>query len=141
MTVEGLGVPTRRIPRSSIEQIIELRLRELFEVIRRDLEKQRALERVGGGVKLCGGGALIPGIDRLAYEVFRLPSSVAKPPLLSGKEEILNAPGYLTPIGLIRWGRLMLEIQEERVHDDSIGRSLMRDVRSVFDMIGGALKW
>ena len=141
MTVEGISKKPRQIPRSSIEHIVELRLRELFEVIRADLTKHHALERVGGLVKLCGGGALIPDLDRLANDVFRRPAVVARPLLLSGKEDILNSPLYFTPVGLIRWGKLILEIEEEGDVDDSLGRSLLRDARSMVRLVRDALRW
>jgi cell division protein FtsA len=141
MAVEGVSTKPRQIPRSSIEQIVELRLRELFEVIRNALQKQQALDRVGGVVKLCGGGALIPDVERLANEVFRLPVTIAKPLLLSGKEDILNSPMYLTPVGLIRWGKLMIDIEEEGDADESLGRVLLSDARSMFRLVRDALRW
>ncbi len=103
----------RRVPCASVERIVELRLGELFQMIREQLERHHALDRIGGGVRLCGGGAMIPGVDILARNTLGMPAEVARPRLLSGQEEILNAPNYMTPVGLIRWGRLMLEIDGE----------------------------
>jgi cell division protein FtsA len=103
----------RRVSCASIEKIMALRLGELFHVIRDQLDRHHALDRIGGGVRLCGGGALIPGVTTLARGIFGMPTEVARPRLLSGSPDILDAPHYMTPVGLIRWGRLMLEIDGE----------------------------
>lgn len=103
----------RRVPSASIEKIMALRLGELFQMIRDQLDRHHALDRIGGGVRLCGGGALIPGVETLARNVFGMPTEIARPRQLCGSPDILNAPHYMTPVGLIRWGRLMLEIDGE----------------------------
>lgn len=110
MAVETLPQVTRHIPVSTIEQVIELRVQELMDVILADLRTHDALARIGRGAFLCGGGARVPGIDRLARHVLQMPVSIAKPRLFSGEQDLLDSPEYVAPVGLLRWGKLMLEI-------------------------------
>ncbi|MBN2451131.1 MAG: cell division protein FtsA [Lentisphaeria bacterium] len=118
----------REVPCVSLEEIAQLRLGELFQAIREDLLRNHALGCVGGRVKLCGGGALIPGITQLAHKILGLPADVIKPRLLSGQEDILNAPHYMTPVGLIRWGRFVQDI-EGSGHAASLGGQLWQEFR------------
>jgi cell division protein FtsA len=141
MTLEDIGRKKRHIPRSSIERIVELRLRELFEVIRDTLAGEGVLERLTG-IRLCGGGALIPGVTELAGDVFRPPVSPATPRLLSGKEDILKSPRYITPVGLVRWGKFVLETEKEK-GEKEVGPvvRLGRLLRTTLDQVRDALHW
>jgi cell division protein FtsA len=129
----------RRVSCASIEKILELRLGELFQVIRDQLERHHALERVGGGVRLCGGGALIPGVATLARTVFGMPTDIARPRLLSGPQDIVNAPHYMTPVGLIRWGRLMLEIDGEE-HAPTLRQQFLLEARRFAGIVKDSFK-
>jgi len=128
------------VPCASIETILQLRLSELFEVIREHLERHQALDRIGGGVCLCGGGAMIPGIAELARSVLGMPAKVVRPRLLSGQQEILNAPNYMTPVGLIRWGRLMLEIDGE-AEAPTLRRQFVAEARRFAGMVRESFKF
>ncbi|OGV71813.1 MAG: cell division protein FtsA [Lentisphaerae bacterium RIFOXYB12_FULL_65_16] len=141
MAVESLGQPTRHIPMSTIEQVIEMRLQELMEAIRTDLEANRALDRVASGIRLCGGGARIAGIDRLVEHVFRMPVTIARPRLASGKPEILEDPRFLVPIGLLRWGRLSLNIGTETQPPLWHWHQLRQDARKAWKAVTEAVKW
>ncbi len=129
----------RRVPCASIETILRLRLSELFEVIREHLERHEALDRISD-VCLCGGGAMIPGIADLAYSVLDRPAKVVRPRLLSGQQEILNAPNYMTPVGLIRWGRLMLEIDGE-AEAPTLRRQFLAEARRFAGMVRESFKF
>ncbi len=124
----------RRVPRSSIDKVVELRLAELFEIIRDQLERRHALDRVGGGVRLCGGGALIPGVETVAQNTFGMPASRARARLVNGQESLLAAPQYLTPIGLLRWGRMVLEIENEAA-PASVRQQLLREMRRLTGIV------
>ena len=138
MEVEVVGRPPRRVPISTVEQVIELRLRELFEIIAADLRSNDVLSRIGSGLTLCGGGALIPGIDGLARQVFDMPVRIGRPQLLSGKQDILSAPSFMTPVGLIRWGKAALD---EGRQDPGFWDQVRGDARRVWRLTAGAFRW
>jgi cell division protein FtsA len=130
----------RNIPFSSIEQIVELRLRELFEVIRERVGKEEGLVRIGEpGIVLTGGGACIPGVDKLAYQVFGMPVSIGRPRLAVISDEILNSPRFATPVGLLRLGRLSLEIG--RHGQASLLEDLKSDLSKVWSFIRRAINF
>jgi len=139
MSAGPLGQPPRRIPISTIEQIVELRLQELFETILADLRASRALERVSSGVRLSGGGAHIAGVDRLAQNVLRMPATMAKPRLLSGEHDTVNDPRFVTPVGLIRWGKLALEIGERS--PAPVWEQIRGDAKNVLHLLRRSIRW
>ena len=47
----------RRIPVGSFEKIIELRLREIFSIIREQIDSKGLTSKIETGVVFCGGGA------------------------------------------------------------------------------------
>ncbi|MFW6414265.1 MAG: cell division protein FtsA [Verrucomicrobiota bacterium] len=124
--VEALGRETRRVPLASVEQIIELRLKELLEVIKKKVNSEAALTRVNEGIFLTGGGAMIPGINALAQRVFEVPVETGRPRLLSGQPDILTSPRYATVAGVLRWGQMSLQIADsgpllrEQLKDDFV---------------------
>jgi cell division protein FtsA len=55
-------------------------------------------------VVLTGGGALLPGIDVLAEQVFGMPVRIGRPDRLAGPDEVTRDPSYATAVGLVRCG-------------------------------------
>ncbi|WP_192873330.1 cell division FtsA domain-containing protein, partial [Streptococcus suis] len=52
-----------------LSEVIAARLRQIFDRVKQDLERTRALD-LPGGIVIVGGGAILPGITELAQEVF-----------------------------------------------------------------------
>ncbi|HFI0578899.1 TPA: cell division protein FtsA [Streptococcus suis] len=69
-TVEVIGenAPVE-VTERYLSEVIAARLRQIFERVKQDLERTRALD-LPGGIVLVGGGAILPGITELAQEVF-----------------------------------------------------------------------
>ena len=138
LAVDAVGRAPRNIPLSAAEQIIELRVSELFQIILEDVRHNKALSRIAVGVVLCGGGAQVHGVERLARRVFDMNVTVGSPYLLSGRQELANSPRYATPIGLIRWGRLSMAIADS---EPSVAEQTWREFRRGLGSVGRAFKW
>ncbi|MGQ7343352.1 cell division protein FtsA [Streptococcus suis] len=68
-TVEVIGENTPvEVTERYLSEVVSARLRQIFDRVRQDLERTRALD-LPGGVVLVGGGAILPGIAELAQEV------------------------------------------------------------------------
>ncbi len=78
------GFAGREIERETLNSIIHFRLREAFELLKRQLETEPYLRYLGAGVVLTGGCSLIHGINHLAEEILGLPVQPAQPPPLQG---------------------------------------------------------
>ncbi len=93
----------RKIPVASFETIIDLRLREIFEIIRDSLAAKGALNNLDSGGVLTGGGALFERTPAIFREVFELGCRVGQP---------LEAGGAVTGVEDPRfsmiWGALKI---------------------------------
>ncbi len=105
---------------------------EVLDLIRQDIEqKMGALELLAGNVVITGGASLMPGLDRVAAERFRLPVRIGKPVNVSGLVDVVASPAHATAVGLVRYGmsqgeRAVTPMQRE----DGIGNVLAK-IRNV----------
>jgi cell division protein FtsA len=73
-------------------------------LIGQDLEQAGLLDYLRSGVFICGGGARIPEIARLAEQVLQMPVSIGKTNSISGLKSALDQPEFATAIGLVKFG-------------------------------------
>ena len=99
-----LGLPMKVISIENLRRIMSLRLEEIFQLIAQDLDQADALDCLRGSVFLCGGGARIAQIAKLAEQTFPLPVSLGKTNSISGLKSALDQPEFATPIGLVKFG-------------------------------------
>lgn len=99
----GRGKP-RPVPKRALAEIIEPRMRELFELAAERLARNGWLPLLAGGVVLTGGGALLDSVAELAQSVFGLPTRIGEPSLPPGAPQDLKSPIYATVVGLVLHG-------------------------------------
>jgi cell division protein FtsA len=99
-----LGLPTKTISLENLRRIMVLRLEEIFQLIANDLEQAGLLDYLRAGVFLCGGGARIPQISKLAEMVLQMPVTLGKANSISGLKSALDQPEFATAIGLVKFG-------------------------------------
>jgi cell division protein FtsA len=93
------------IDRLSLDTIIHLRVREIFELIRRDIEASHdgMLPLLGAGVMLTGGCARLRGIAAVAADVFELPVQLTSARDVGGAMQTFENPQFSTAIGLAKY--------------------------------------
>ena len=123
--VQNMNNTQRQVPRRYLGEIIRPRSEEMLKLIKAEIDEATLM---GGPscVVLTGGGALMPGLDRLAEAVFGLPARVGVPEgvpggLLKGR---LGSPAHATGVGLVLYGR-----EAESDSYDGIFSGIMRRVR------------
>ena len=92
----------RAIPLCSFDTIIDCRLREIFTIIRRQLESAGSPRSLAAGGVLTGGGALFPRSRELFGEVFDLSCRVAQPRDAEGAITDLASPRYSAVWGALK---------------------------------------
>lgn len=80
-------------------QIIEPRVKELLEIIRRQMIKEQLWDKIRG-VVLTGGGANLPGIDKIAEALYQKPVRIGFPIKCKAKNPDWLSPEYAVAIGL-----------------------------------------
>jgi cell division protein FtsA len=99
------GFAGREIERENLNTIINLRLRETLELLKRKLEEESFINYIGAGVFVTGGCSLISGIEHLVAEVFEMPAHVAHAQTISGLTSAFENPQFSTAIGLIKYAQ------------------------------------
>jgi cell division protein FtsA len=103
--VEGIGEgDATTASRRELAEIIEARMREVFEKIGDEIEKAGYKGMLPAGLVLTGGAAQLAGSARLGREVLQMPVRIAGPSGVSGLTDHLLTPAYSTPLGLLIWG-------------------------------------
>lgn len=99
-----LGMLMKSINLEHLRRIMSLRLEEIFQLIGQDLEQAGLLDYLRAGVFICGGGARIPEIAKLAEHVLQMPVSLGQTNSISGLKSALDQPEFATAIGLVKFG-------------------------------------
>lgn len=88
------------VSETQLAEIIEARIREIFEIINTDLIKNKVKDKILTGVVVTGGGvSYFKGITELGIEVFGLPVRIGQP-YQTGTQE----PIFSSAVGLINYG-------------------------------------
>jgi cell division protein FtsA len=98
------GLSERSINLEHLRRIMSLRLEEVFQLIAQEVGQTGLLAYLRAGVFLCGGGARIPQIHKLAEQIFGLPVSPGKANSISGLRSALDQPEFAAAIGLVKFG-------------------------------------
>lgn len=120
-THNELGLPLKTVNLEHLRRIMALRLEEIFELIEQELRQAELSHYLRAGVLICGGGARIPGIQKLAEQVFQLPASLGKANSISGLKSALDQPEFATAIGLVKFGSFQLK---KRTNGGSLKQAL-----------------
>ncbi len=98
---EGGG---QTIQRRKLSEIIEARMRELYQLIGEEVARSGHGSPLPAGLVLTGGGARLAGVADLARDVLELPVRVATPQGVGGLMDQLANPAFSTSLGLLLWG-------------------------------------
>ena len=124
-----LGMPLKVVSRENLRRIMSLRLEEIFQLIAQDLDNADALNYLRAPVFLCGGGARIPQIAKLAEQVLQMPVSLGKANSISGLKSALDQPEFATAIGLVKFGSFQ---QRKRAARLSLADGLKNTLGQIF---------
>ncbi|HFI0595491.1 cell division protein FtsA [Streptococcus parasuis] len=106
-TVEVIGESTPvEVTERYLSEVISARLRQIFDRVRQDLERTRALD-LPGGVVLVGGGAILPGIAELAQEVLGANTKLFVPNQIG-----IRNPAFASVISLVEYVGGLEEVEK-----------------------------
>jgi cell division protein FtsA len=105
--------PSRLVPQYVLADLIEPRLREVFQLLRKELIKTGFIDTpLAGGIVITGGTAHLPGIVRVTEEEFGMPARIGTP--LGYESEPFNQPEFGAVVGMAEL--INNGLQDERVH-------------------------
>lgn len=98
------GREDRIINRMILAEVIEARFREIFQLIRNEIDKSGFGPASAAGIVLTGGSSRMEYLDELAEDVFKMPVRVGSPSNIKGLGELVEFPEFSTAVGLILYG-------------------------------------
>ncbi len=102
-------------PRRLLNEILEARAQEVFELVGKELERTRLRGRLIGGMVLTGALACLPGICDVAEEILDCNTRIGLPPRLEDMPDELDNPGWAAATGLVLYAqRLRLHRKRRR---------------------------
>ncbi len=96
--------PAGNYSKKKLDEIIEARLYDIFELIESHLKKINRNGLLPAGIVLTGGGAGIATIEDLAKAVLKLPSSITHGAMSSTGKNIVKDSSWLVAYGLCIYG-------------------------------------
>ncbi|HSE60180.1 MAG TPA: cell division protein FtsA [Nitrospiraceae bacterium] len=104
--------PARMFTRRDIADILEPRVEEMFDLVRREIARAGYEGMLGAGVVLTGGTSLLEGMLDAAEKLLNLPARRGVPGGVGGLRDIVSNPIYSTGVGLLLHARQHAEAQE-----------------------------
>jgi cell division protein FtsA len=98
------GHKARSVSRYMLCEIVEPRIEEIFQLVKREIVKSGYESFISSGVVLTGGTAAMNGITELAEQVFALPVRRGLPIGITGLIDVVKSPMYSTGVGLVLYG-------------------------------------
>ncbi len=119
-SVGGRG--PRIIPRMELVEVIEPRIEEIFEHVKKELMRTGFYDGLAAGIVLTGGATAMEGVSEIAEQVLNLPVRRGAPTKIGGLVDVVRSPAYSTGVGLVMFGAAQGKmIQLPSRHDDRPG--------------------
>ena len=116
-----------KIGQDDLFEVIEPRVKEMFELVDKELMKSGYKDLITAGMVLTGGCSLLKGIKEKAEEVTGLPTRIGYTHMKEPEE--LISPVYATVLGLILYG---IKRREELVSKEKIAVRIKEWLKDFF---------
>lgn len=120
-----LGNITENFSKKRLDEIIEARLFDIFELIENYLKKIKRNELLPAGVVFIGGSANIPSLEEFSKTALKLPSRVGATEIFGNIKTKLRDPAWFTALGLL------MSDEENTFHPEGIWRDFWNKLKKV----------
>lgn len=96
----------KNVLKRDLTTIIQLRMEEIFTLIKKEFLKKGFTGMLPAGVVLTGGSSKMREMTTLAEQVLDMPVRIGIPRDVSGLTEIITDPIYSTGVGLVKYASL-----------------------------------
>ena len=112
-----------------MNKIINARLADLLNIVKRQIEADQNLHYVGAGVFITGGCGQMRGLEHLASDIFGMPVTVAHALPMAGVTSAFENPQYTTALGLVKYAHL---VQTDRPVAGGLIKNAFQRIRGIF---------
>jgi len=127
-TSNELGFGAKTVNVEHLRRIMSVRVEEIFELISDELSKAGFRDYLRAGAVLCGGGARVPGIQKVAENTLQMPAVIAKTNCVSGLRSALDQPEFATGIGLVKFG----SFQQRKKSGGDLAKTLKETFKDIW---------
>ncbi|MBP9743221.1 MAG: cell division protein FtsA [Burkholderiales bacterium] len=117
------------ISRKLLIDVICERLKDIFDVVKSALTKQKIYDIISSGIVITGGSSLLPNLEDFAKQYFDMPVRIGLPEYEGDFADLIVSPKYASSIGGLYFA------QEYMLHE--ISGSVNRSSGSLLDKIKG----
>ncbi len=131
--VQGTGTHApRKLSRQILAEIIEPRMEEIFNIVKRELYRAEMENAITSGMVITGGTALLEDVVEIAESIFNTPVRIGRPQGIGGLTDVVNNPMYATGVGLVKYGAKSTNRKKFRIRDKNIFNRVMDRMRRWF---------
>jgi cell division protein FtsA len=123
-SVGGRG--PRLLPRMTLVEVIEPRVEEIFEHVKKELMRSGYYDGLAAGVVLTGGATAMDGMTDVGEAVLRLPTRRGMPCRIGGLVDVVRSPAFATGVGLVHFGAAAGRAPVRAPAQDAAGRGLFK---------------
>lgn len=137
---EGISITDHRgvavsISRKLLVDVITDRVKEIFDLIKSGLSKQKIYGIISSGIVITGGGASLVNIDELARQYFGLPTRIGIPNYTGDFADMVAHPKYATSLGALYFASeyMFNDVKQSRVvNQNDGGDSFLNKLKNFF---------
>lgn len=118
----GAGEPGK-YPKKKVEEIIDARLSDIFELVQSHLKSIKRDGLLPAGIIITGGGGMLSQIDEFSKAILKLPSAITH------VDQVMNTRRELDPSWLVSYGLCFLE-DDEQVYGGRIIKGVIKETRN-----------
>ncbi len=93
------------ISRKLLIDIINERLKEIFQLVKTEIHKQKIYDIISSGMVITGGTALLPSIEENARQYFNMPVRIGVPLYNGNFSDLITSPKYATSLGTLYFAK------------------------------------
>jgi cell division protein FtsA len=110
-----------------LDEIIEARLSDIFELIDNHLKKIKRNELLPAGIIWIGGGSKIPKLEELSRAVLKLPTKIGNIELQDQNKNKLKDPAWFDVLGMISQNKNNTQNKEQPFNQ------IFKEIKSLFN--------
>lgn len=110
--------------KKKLDEIIEARLSDIFELIENNLKKIKRNGLLPAGIIFVGGGANILGLEELSKSILKLPANRGTTEIFGNLKTKLRDSSWFTALGLVISGR------DNNGYSEGSFRNLFKDLKN-----------
>ncbi len=123
------GVNTT-ISRKLLIDVIRDRLKDIFDVTKSTLNKQKIYDIINSGIVITGGSSILPNLEEFAKQYFDMPVRIGIPNYTGDFADLITSPKYATSLGALYFAQEYM-MNEIAGHEARPG-SVLKKIKGLF---------